>query len=331
MKIRSEILALNGYSSARKEFKGQQNIMLNANESPFGDGISNRYPDPFQEELANKLSEIKNINPLNITLGNGSDELIDLIIRVFLTPFKSKALVIDPSFSMYEYLLNLNSVKCIKVPLDHDFDLDTESLLEASLDAEMIFLCSPNNPTGNLLSKDRIYEILDRFSGIVVVDEAYIDFSGDAGFAHEIANYNNLIVLQTFSKYWQLAGLRMGICFSCREISEVLQRIKLPYNTNALSAQKALEKLQDLKQVKKDAEYLIKERMRVENALKNKKEVLKVFKSDANFILFEAKNANEIYERLCSKGVVIRKVSKTLLRVSIGLESENNAFLEVIF
>jgi len=332
--LRENIRKLIPYSSARDDFKGKASIWLDANENPYETGF-NRYPDPYQQKLKERIAEIKNINTENIFIGNGSDEVIDLVIRAFCNPGKDKIISIDPSYGMYEVSANINNVELIKIPLREDFTLDAEDLLSQSKEAKIIFLCSPNNPSGNSLNREQIIKVISNFNGLVLIDEAYIDFSTEKSLLEFIPNHNNLIVMQTLSKAWGLAGLRIGLAFCDAALASILNKIKPPYNINTLSQQTALKALADVNSYSQQVKEIISERELLKENLKPYNSVIKIYPSDSNFLLVKFKSAKAVYEFLTLEGIVVRDRSKVLhcsecLRISIGTPKENKQLLEAL-
>ena len=327
--VRPNILNLSPYSSARDEFSGNEGVFLDANENPHGN--YNRYPDPHQVELKNELTKVKSVSPDNMFLGNGSDEVIDLIFRLFATPGKDKVIICPPTYGMYEVSANVNDVEIVNIPLLPNFQLNIPAIAEAiEKDAtiKLIFLCSPNNPTGNLITG--IEEIVEKFNGIVVVDEAYIDFSPESTKVPSIHRYNNLIVLQTLSKAWGLAGVRVGFAFSQSGIIALLNKIKSPYNISILNQQHALSKLQKLEEFERERTQILSERNRLENELQSLSMVNKIYPSDANFLLVEVTNALNVYNELANKNVIVRNrdsLIKNCIRITIGTKQENDILL----
>ena len=327
--VRQNIRNLSPYSSARDEFSGTEGVFLDANENP--NGIYNRYPDPHQEELKKVLGKVKSISPQNIFLGNGSDEVIDLIFRVFAQPGKDKAIICPPTYGMYEVSANINDVEVVNIPLLPNFQLNKAAILdtiEQDNTVKLIFICSPNNPTGNLI--EGIEEIIARFNGIVVVDEAYIDFSPEASKTQAINSYNNLIVSQTLSKAWGLAGARIGFAFAQSEIIALLNKIKPPYNISTLNQQQAMEKLLQVEEFEAERDVILSERARLEKQLLLLSMVRKIYPSSANFLLVEVDDANNVYDLLVAKNVIVRNrhtVINNCIRITIGTEEENNKLL----
>ena len=327
--VRRNILNLSPYSSARDEFSGAEGIFLDANENP--NGTYNRYPDPHQVELKNVLGKVKSVSPENIFLGNGSDEVIDLIFRTFANPSKDKVIICPPTYGMYEVSANINDVEIVSIPLLPNFQLNKKAIfdtIEQVKAVKLIFVCSPNNPTGNLI--DGIDEILEKFNGIVVVDEAYIDFSPESSKAQAISCYNNLIVSQTLSKAWGLAGIRVGIAFAQKEIIALLNKIKPPYNISTLNQQQAISSLLQLDKFEGERDEILSERVRLENELLLLPIVRKIYPSSANFLLVEVDNANNVYNTLVDKKVIVRNrntVIKNCIRITVGTKQENDTLL----
>ncbi len=326
--VRKNILQVKPYSSARDEFEGEASLFLDANENPYPTDF-NRYPDPHQKELKKKISEIKNIGEQQIFLGNGSDEPIDLLFRVFCEPGVDEVLIPQPTYGMYAVSASINNILIKAINLTENFDLDVERTLAAvTAQTKIIFLCSPNNPSGNLLSTSRVNLVLEKFDGIVVVDEAYIDFTEQKSYLSQLDRYPNLVVLQTLSKAWGLAGIRLGMCFASATIIAVLNKIKPPYNISSLAQNVALETLnrEDIKI--KRVNQIIAERKSLETNLSKIKLVEQVYPSDANFLLVRIKNAKQVYSELLKKGIVVRDRSSVILcndclRITIGTPEEN--------
>ena len=324
--IRTNVKTLNPYSSARDEFSGTSSIFLDANENPYDNGV-NRYPDPQQWKLKERLSEIKGIAKKNMILGNGSDEVIDLLLRAFCEPGQDKLIICKPTYGMYQVAAQINDLKICELELDANFQPDVKAILENN-DAKLLFICSPNNPTGNLIDNEILRELLDQFNGLIVLDEAYIDFVADASMLNELCKYPNLVILQTLSKAWGMAGIRLGMGFASIDIIEVLNKIKPPYNVNVLTQDKALELLKDEKCFEKEVELLLQEKKWLSEELRSFTFVEKVFPSQANFILIRVKDANELYQFLVEKGIVIRNRTnvsqlRNCLRISVGTKTEN--------
>lgn len=333
--VRKNIASLVPYSSARDEFTGEAQVFLDANENPFNEPY-NRYPDPLQRKLKQKIAAIKNVPAENIFLGNGSDEPIDLLIRAFCEPETDNIVTIDPSYGMYQVAANINDVAIRKVPLSANFTLDPMAVLHAvDLHTKLIFLCSPNNPSGNSLSRSAMHHIARHFKGIVVVDEAYIDFSPENSLLSDLNRHKNLVVLQTLSKAWGMAGIRLGMAFASSEIIGILNKIKYPYNLNILTQEKALEMLGNKVQVENWVATIINERNRISEELKKLSVVKTVYPSDANFVLVSVENATLMYNKLVEQGIIVRDRSKVnlcagCLRITIGSPEENNLLLEAL-
>ncbi len=337
--IRPNIRDLVPYSSARDEFKGEARIFLDANENSLGSPLTkwyNRYPDPMQWAVKEKLSVIKGVAPQNIFLGNGSDECIDILLRAFCEPAVDNIIIVPPTYGMYEVSANINNVKVKKVPLTAGFQLDLPALEEAVDDnTKMIFLCSPNNPTGNSLIREDVEMLLNNYFGIVVMDEAYINFSRQRSYVQELEDYPNLVVLQTLSKAWGLAALRVGMAFASESIINVMNKIKPPYNINQASQELALKALDEVEQVNEMIRVLVQERTRLEQELPNLPVVEHVYPSDANFLLVKVKDAKGLYQKLLNKGIVVRDRSNVILcddclRITVGTEKENTELLDAL-
>ena len=332
--VRQNIISLKPYSSARDEFSGEAGVFLDANENPFGD--LNRYPDPHQQTLKDKLKDIKKLTSKQVFIGNGSDEVIDLLIRIFCNPSEDKIVVCPPTYGMYEVAANINDVMVLSVPLTQDFQLDTEALQQVISQSEpntlkLIFLCTPNNPTGN--SIDNIEWVLANFNGIVVVDEAYIDFSERTSFIEKLALYPNLVVVQTFSKAWGLAAARIGIAYASETIIALMQKVKPPYNVSSLNQEAALKALDNEHVIVHQKAHILEQRTYLETSLSQLPIVKKVFPSDANFILIEVDDADKLYEHLVIKNIVVRNrntIIKNCLRITIGTIVENQYLIEVL-
>jgi len=333
--LRKNIQNLKPYSSARDEYSGDAMVFLDANENPFNDPY-NRYPDPLQKELKQKISALKNIPANQIFLGNGSDEPIDLLIRAFCEPGTDNIVTINPTYGMYQVAADTNNIEVIKVSLTSDFELEPKQILQAvNGNTKLIFLCSPNNPSGNSLDKDAMVGIIQNFNGLVIVDEAYIDFAPGKSFLPELDKYPNLVILQTFSKAWGMAGIRLGMAFAASEIIQVLNKIKYPYNLNILTQKKALELLDNKEQVDTWIKMLIDEREKMRKYLTKFHFVIKIFPSDANFLLVEMTNARGIYNYLVENGIIVRDRSKihlcdNSLRITIGTMEEDNLLLQAL-
>ena len=327
--VRKNILNLSPYSSARDEFSGAEGVFLDANENP--KGSYNRYPDPHQTALKEVVAKVKSVSSENVFIGNGSDEAIDLIFRTFANPGKDKVIVCPPTYGMYEVSANINDVEIINIPLLPDFQLDKQAILKTivqDVNIKLIFICSPNNPTGNLI--EGIEEIIEKFNGIVIVDEAYIDFSPESTKVSLINKYPNVIVLQTLSKAWGLAGIRVGFAFAQTEIIALLNKIKAPYNISTLNQQQALSKLSNLEEFETQRKEILAERDRLETELLALPMVQKIYPSSANFLLVEVTDANRMYNELVNKKVIVRNrhtVIKNCIRITVGTKQENNILL----
>lgn len=336
---RENIKRLKPYSSARDEFSGEASVYLDANENSLGSPLTkwyNRYPDPHQNAVKEAVSKVKGIATEHIFLGNGSDECIDLLFRCFCEPAKDNVIICPPTYGMYEVCANINNVTIKQAPLLQDFQLDIDALQEAiDKHTKIIWLCSPNNPTGNSLRRQDIETVLNNFDGLVVIDEAYINFARQRSFTYELDEYPNLVVLQTFSKAWGLAGLRLGMAFASKEIISIMQKVKAPYNINEPAQELALKALQQTEQVNNMIVELVDMRNALMEVLDSMPAVEKVYPSDANFILVKIKEARKVYEFLLTKGVVVRDRSNVRLcedsiRVTIGTEKENTALVDAL-
>lgn len=332
---RPNILGLEAYSTARDDCgSNRPEIFLDANENPYNNGI-NRYPDPHQKALKSRISEIKGIAAGSLFLGNGSDEAIDLVYRVFCEPGESNTVSIAPSYGMYEVAAAMNDVEFRKVRLRPDFSMDTEAMLAATdSKTRLMFICSPNNPTGNSFPAEQIEELLERFGGVVVLDEAYIDFSVMPSLASLVKRYPNLIVLQTLSKAWGMAGLRIGLAIADPAVIALMSKVKYPYNINVLAQKMALMKLDEAAKDKAVAE-IVGQRFRLEKELAKCPEVKGIYSSDANFLLVRFENPDEVYERLLAGGVIVRNRSKVpgcegCLRITVGTPAENDRLLRLL-
>lgn len=331
--IRKNIAAMKPYSSARDEFSGMQGVFLDANENPYTNGI-NRYPDPYQSELKKELAKIKGVSPKNMLLGNGSDEVLDLLFRAFCEPKQDNVVVTSPSYGMYKVLANLNNVELKEVLLEEDFSLNADKILEVvDENTKMILLCSPNNPTGNCIAFDVIEKLLKNTKCLVVVDEAYIDFSTKFSCIEKLSKYNQLIVSQTLSKFYGMAGIRLGMCFASEEIIAILNRIKPPYNVNVLTQNKAIEILKSNNDGYKNE--VIEQRELLSESLAKLPFVVKVYPSEANFILIKTTDANGIYNKLLEQKIVIRNRTKerlceNCLRITVGTPDENQLLINAL-
>lgn len=337
--LRNNIKNLKPYSSARDEYTGEVGIFLDANENSYGsipEGKLNRYPDPHQRKLKEKLSEIKKINSKNIFIGNGSDEAIDLVIRAFCEPGNEKIITMPPTYGMYKVAAEINDIDIIEVPLTDKFEIDAESVISAINEkVKIIFICSPNNPTGNAFNENSIIKILNSFDGLVVIDEAYIDFAKKGSWITELNNFNNLVVLQTFSKAWGLANIRVGMAFADEEIINVLNKIKYPYNVNGVSQSLILKALENETDKNKVVDVLISERNKLAEALISLDLIDHVFPSDANFLLAKVHDATKIYHYLLNKKIIVRNRSnmvhcKECLRFTVGTKEENKNLIDTL-
>ncbi len=337
--LRENIKKLIPYSSARDEFQGDAKIFLDANENSLGSPLDrsyNRYPDPLQRKLKEKISAIKHVPTENIFLGNGSDECIDLLIRAICEPGKDNILICPPTYGMYEVCANINDVGVKKVSLTSDFQLDLQGIEESIDDhSKMIFLCSPNNPTGNSLVKEEVEVILNNYYGLVVIDEAYINFARQNSFLLELMEYPNLVVMQTFSKAWGLAALRMGMAFGSADIIKVLNKIKPPYNINQASQELAMKALDEVEKVNGMIVEIVQEREQLSKALQANRLVEKIYPSDANFLLVKTIDPKGIYQFLLGKQIVVRDRSKVelcegCLRITVGTTDENRILINAL-
>lgn len=331
--VRKNILSLKPYSSARDEFEGENGIFLDANENPFGE--LNRYPDPYQLKIKQRLSELNQIPSENIFLGNGSDEVIDLAFRIFCEPKKDKVLTFSPTYGMYEVSANINDVELINLDLNDNFQIDLETLKPYFEDdnLKIIFICSPNNPTGNSIKN--IKYILENFNGIVFIDEAYIDFSPEESFRNQIKNYPNLIVSQTFSKAWGMASVRVGIAYASKEIIKFYNKVKPPYNISQPNQDAILNTIDNAKinQVSENINIILKEKKKLIENLGKLDLIKKIYPSDANFILVKVDNADSVYQELVNQNVIIRNrnsVIKNCLRITVGSPDENKKLIETL-
>lgn len=333
--VRPNILNLTPYSSARSEFKGRADIFLDANENPFENGL-NRYPDPLQEKLKARISTLKNIPASKIFLGNGSDEAIDLLVRIFCEPGQDHILVLPPTYGMYQVAADIAGVEVRKVPLDQEFQPDVKAILRSTGPyTKILFLCSPNNPTGNLADPARIRQIAEQFPGIVVIDEAYMDFANTSGAINLLAEFPNLVILQTLSKAWGLAGIRLGMAFAGEEIIGLLNKVKPPYNINLLTQEKALQALENPTLKDEMVRILLEERQRLADALLHLPFVLQLYPSDANFLLVRVSDPDGLYHYLTDFGVIVRNRSTVhrcegCLRITVGTPEENSTLLNAL-
>ncbi|MDR1258900.1 MAG: histidinol-phosphate transaminase [Tannerellaceae bacterium] len=333
--LRPNIRSLKPYSSARDEFHGEASVFLDANENPYNEPY-NRYPDPMQRALKERISVLKDIAPEHIFTGNGSDEAIDLVIRAFCEPGIDNMVTITPSYGMYEVAADINNVKCVRVPLSADFRLDAGAVLDAAdSHTKLICLCSPNNPTGNLLDREEIYRILKYFNGIVVADEAYIDFAPSLSLIRGLVSYPNLIVLQTLSKAWGGAGIRLGMAFASPWIIDVLNKIKYPYNVSLVAQEHALALLKRENRMEDQLAVILNERARLGEALGKLPFVRRIYPSDANFILVRVNDADYTYNYLVGRKVIVRNrhrvsLCENCLRITVGAPEENNMLIKAL-
>ncbi|MET0242478.1 MAG: histidinol-phosphate transaminase [Flavitalea sp.] len=337
--LRENIRKLVPYSSARDEFSGEASVYLDANENSFGSPLTkwyNRYPDPLQHKIKERLQEIKGVPTGNIFIGNGSDECIDVLFRSVCEPGKDNVIICPPTYGMYEVSANINDIQIKKVPLTPVFQLDLQAIEEAVDDnTKMIFICSPNNPTGNAINRDDIEVVLNNYFGLVVIDEAYINFSRFRSFSQELADYPNLVVLQTLSKAWGLAALRVGMAFASEEIIHVMNKVKPPYNINQASQDLVLKALQEVDQVNTMIQDIVSQRKELQDALQKLPNVKHIYPSDANFLLVRIDDARKMYAYLLTKGIVVRDRSNVTLcegclRITVGTPSENKALIQAI-
>ena len=332
--IRPDLLGMKPYSSARDEFEGDASIYLDANENPFDNGV-NRYPDPMQKKLKGRIAGIKGVGVDQIFLGNGSDECIDLLFRLFCRPNIDRAATIVPSYGMYAVSSRINQVELTEILLNDDFSMDVERILRESAGCKLLFLCSPNNPTGHTFPKSQLIRIVEEFRGIVVVDEAYIDFSEESSMVRELMKFKNLAISQTFSKAYGMAGIRLGLLFGSEDLISWINKIKPPYNVNQLTQDFAFQKLQEIERVKTEIETIISERNWLRKELLSLQQINEVYPSDSNFILVKVEDANKLYNYLINKGLVVRNRSNqplclNTLRLTVGTSSENRELIEKI-
>lgn len=338
--VRSNIKTLKPYSSAKDEYKGDAKILLDANENSLGSPLTkwyNRYPDPYQQKLKEKLAFVKQIAANQIFIGNGSDECIDILFRTFCEPGKDNIIICPPTYPMYEVSANINDIAIKKAPLLSDYQLNLahiEQLVNAH--TKIIWICSPNNPTGNSLDRIDIETILNHFEGIVVVDEAYINFSKQKSFVQSLIDYPNLVVLQTLSKAWGLAGLRLGMCFANPQIIGYLNKVKAPYNINIVTQELALQALEEVGQVNDMIKLLVDMRIALAQVIASMPHVIQVFPSDTNFILVKIPKARQLYEYLLSQGIIVRdrsalELCEDSLRITVGTEQENTLLVDAMY
>ena len=335
------VLSMQAYSSARMEYEGKEGVFLDANENSLGsvtDEVHNRYPDPLQSDLKNEIAALENIASNQIFLGNGSDECINVLIQCFCVSGKDKVVILPPTFSMYEHAAHVMNIGITEVFLKEEtFQLNVDEILTQSKDngVKIIFICSPNNPTGNLMNEQAIETVLNSFNGLVVIDEAYQDFAGNKSWVTRLNEFENLVVINTFSKAWGMADARLGMLFANKEIIQYLNIIKMPYNVTQHTINLALEALNKLDVKKQFINELLSGRKWLENQMKEIKFIYKIYPSDANFILFKVEDANALYKYLLSKKVIVRNRDKApllkgCLRVSVGTAAENSKFIEAL-
>jgi histidinol-phosphate aminotransferase len=335
--LRDNIKSIRPYSSARDEYQEVSDgmVFIDANENPFNTDV-NRYPDPQQTKVKSRLSELKGIPANQILLGNGSDEVLDLIFRAFCEPNRDKIITLPPTYGMYSVLADLNAVENIEIPLNSNFQPNKDEISRtAHPQTKLLFLCSPNNPTANSFEAKYIEWLIEDFEGLVVIDEAYVDFSKDESWLRRLNEFPNLIVTQTLSKAYGLAGIRLGVCYASKEIITVLNKIKPPYNINELTQQKALERLNMMDDVTMEVGHILKERSQLETSLKTIDFIEKVYPSDANFLLVKVDNANKRYQQLIEKGIVVRNrtnqyLCENCLRFTIGTVDENEKLIKTL-
>ena len=335
--VRPNVAGLKPYSSARDEYQstGSEMVFLDANENPFQTDV-NRYPDPQQRSLKTELAKIKNVFTEQVLLGNGSDEVLDLLFRAFCEPAKDNVITLPPTYGMYKVLANINNIENREVLLNSDFEPNVEEILNSvDQNTKMIFLCSPNNPTGNSFSEEKIIHILKNFNGLVVIDEAYIDFSNKESWLNKLKEYPNLVITQTLSKAFGMAGIRLGICYASVEIIHILNKIKPPYNVNELTQLRALDRVHNKDVVDSEIADLLKQRTVLSEALVEVNFIENIYPSDANFILVKVDDSNKRYGQLLEKGIVIRNrttqpLCENTLRFTVGTGEENKKLIEAL-
>ena len=334
--VRPNILRLTPYSCARNEFNGMNaHVFLDANENPYNANL-NRYPDPLQEDLKKEIAKVKGVPAENIFLGNGSDEAIDLIYRIFCEPRVDNVVAIAPTYGMYEVCADINDVEYRPVLLDEDFQLDADKLLEAcDAHTKVIWICSPNNPTGNLLERQQIEKVLTTFQGIVVIDEAYSDFAQERPFRYELANYPNIVVLNTFSKAWACAAIRLGMAFASNDIISLFNKVKYPYNVNLLTQEKAIEILHSPSKIQQWLSIITTERAHLLPAIGELPICQHIYPTDSNFFLVRVTDADDIYRYLVERGIIVRNRNRMPLcqgcvRITIGTPAENDRLIDVL-
>jgi len=335
--IRENIKQMKPYASARSEFKDidANLIYLDANENPFETGL-NRYPDPQQIPLKEVLARQKDVQVENVLLGNGSDEVLDLIIRVFCEPAKDNVITLPPTFGIYDILANTNNIENRKVVLNDDFQPNVDEILTTvDKNTKLLFICSPNNPTGNTIDTKSIIQLMNSFKGLIVIDEAYIDFASQESWISKLENYPNLIITQTLSKAYGLAGIRLGICYASKEIIAVLNKIKLPYNINELTQKRALDRVLKPQEVKEEIDSILKERKWLLKELLQASFIKNIYPTDANFVLVKVDDANTRYQQLIEKGIVLRNrttqsLLENCLRITVGTKEENEKLIKTL-
>ena len=333
--VRKNIYSLKPYSSARNEFKGEASIFIDANENPY-DTPYNRYPDPLQLQVKEKISALKGVDVENIFLGVGNDEPIDLLYRIFCEPQKDNVVALEPTYGMYAVCADINNVEYRTVSLKENYQFSADDLLAATDEnSKIIWLCSPNNPTGNALDTEEIEKVLKNFSGIVAVDEAYIDFSSQPSFLKVLKEYPNMVVLQTFSKAWGSAGVRLGMAFASEDIIKIFNKVKYPYNVNVLTQRYAIKLLDNFSQVEKKVKAILKNREKLEKQLAKIKCIKEVYPTDANFILVKTIDSDAIYKYLIEKGIVARNrngitLCDNCLRITVGTAEENKQVIAAL-
>ena len=334
--VRPNIWSLSPYTSARDEYQGKDaKVFLDANENPYNAPF-NRYPDPLQRDLKKKIAVIKGVNEQSIFFGNGSDEAIDLMYRMFCRPGVDNAVAIEPTYGMYGVCADINDVEYRRVLLDENFQPDADKIMAATdANTKLIFFCSPNNPSGNNIDRKVIDRVLDSFDGIVIVDEAYIDFAGVPSYLLQLESRPNLIVLQTFSKAWGMAGIRLGMAFAQPEIIQIMNKVKYPYNINQLTQQRAMQEVMQYDRVQEWVKSILRERTRLMDEFAKLDCTIKVYRSDANFFLARVKDAKATYDYLVDRGIIVRNRSKIALcgnslRVTVGTAPENNALIDAL-
>ncbi len=337
--LRPHIAKLQPYTSARDEYTGKEGVFLDANENPFGSITEqdfNRYPDPYQSVLKEEIAKIKGVRPSQIFLGNGSDEAIDLLYRAFCNPGKDNVILLPPTYGMYEVSANINDVEIRKVALTPDFQLQPDQILAAAdANSKILFICSPNNPSANKAKREDILFLLENFKGLVVVDEAYIDFSDEPSFTNELDRFPNLLVMQTFSKAWGLASLRLGMAFASEELIRILNKIKPPYNISGLTQETVLAAIKDKAKVDRMIQAILAEREFLKGELEKLPFVQRIHPSHANFLLVQIPNANQVYNDLIEEKIIVRNRAKVLLcadclRITVGTREENEALLKAL-